>query len=58
MKDQRKVYDCKHFQWTSWRHYGCEMPEYACKLKGGTMGSCNGICSMYEPKGEDNGKTD
>lgn len=45
-----KAYNCKHFKWTSWNHYGVKMPEYACKLKGGTMGSCQGKCEKYERK--------
>ena len=35
-----RPYECIHFKWTSWNHYGVKMPEFACKLKGGTMGSC------------------
>lgn len=48
-----KPYECAHFKWTSWRHYGMEMPEYACKLKGGVMGSCEGVCKDFERRSED-----
>ena len=47
-----RPYKCKHFKWASWRHYGIKMPEMACKLKGGEMGSCQGICERYAPKEE------
>lgn len=29
------------------------MPEYACKLQGGVMGSCQGICQSYWPVDRD-----
>lgn len=45
-----RPYMCIHFKWTSWNHYGVKMPEFACKLKGGEMGSCGGICSKFERK--------
>ena len=45
-----KVYNCQHFKWASWKHYDCKMWEYACKLKGGFMGTCSGICQNYTPK--------
>ena len=45
-----KVYNCQHFKWASWKHYGCKMWEYACKLKGGFVGTCSGICQNYTPK--------
>lgn len=48
-----KVYDCKHFCWTSWKHYEQKMWELGCKLKGGKLGSCKGICKQFERK-EDN----
>lgn len=47
-----RPYMCKHFRWTSWRHYGVKMPELACLLKGGTMGSCQGICKQFDLKEE------
>lgn len=55
MDEKLRPYMCKHFKWTSWNHYGQKMPEFACKLKGGAMGSCGGICKQFEPKeGADN----
>lgn len=51
---ETKVYMCKHFKWTSWRHYEQRMPEYACKLKGGLLGSCKGVCKKFERKEDSN----
>ena len=47
-----KPYMCKHFKWASWTHYGSKMYEYACKLKGGGIGTCKGICEKFERKVE------
>ena len=59
MAEQLRPYMCKYFKWTSWRHYGNKMPEYACELKGGVMGSCGGICKKFERKdGTNNGGLD
>lgn len=53
MDDKLRPYMCKHFKWTSWNHYGQKMPEMACKLKGGFMGSCGGICKQFERREDD-----
>ena len=45
-----RPYKCKHFKWTSWNHYGCKMWEFGCLLKGGSIGSCNGVCENFERK--------
>ena len=47
-----RPYMCEHFKWTSWKHYGVKMPEYACKIKGGDMCSCKGICEDFRMKDE------
>lgn len=48
MPNELKPYMCKHFKWTSWTHYGSKMYEYACKLKGGGIGTCKGCCEKFE----------
>lgn len=50
-----RPYMCKHFKWASWNHYGVKMPELACNLKGGEMGSCKGICENFKKKESKNG---
>jgi len=52
--DERKyrIYECKHFCWTYWRHYGMKMPEGGCKLKNKELGSCRGICEKFEYRGD------
>ncbi len=52
MADKLRPYMCKHFKWTSWNHYGVKMPEMACKLKDGFMGSCGGVCNKFERREE------
>ena len=52
MKTVIRPYMCQHFKWTSWNHYGQKMPELACKLKGGEMGSCQEICEQFKLKEE------
>lgn len=47
---EMKPYMCKHFKWASWTHYGSKMYEYACKLKGGKIGTCKGCCEKFERK--------
>ena len=49
-KSRIRSYKCKHFKWTSWNHYGCKMWEFGCLLKGGLLGSCNGVCEKFERK--------
>ena len=49
-----RPYECKHFKWTSWKHYGVKMPEIACELRGGTLGSGKCFCDKFEPKEEGN----
>ena len=48
MANELKPYMCKHFKWTSWTHYGSKMYEFACKLKGGGIGTCRGCCDKFE----------
>ena len=48
-----KVYECKHFCWTSWNQYGQKMWEYGCKLKSGGLSSCEGICSDFGRRADD-----
>lgn len=50
MIEQLRPYMCKHFIWKYWNHYGQKMPELGCKLKGGYMGSCQGICTDFDRK--------
>ena len=47
-----RPYMCKHFKWTSWRHYGVEMPEGACEFCGYEMGSCKATCKDFDKKEE------
>lgn len=51
-KKKYRPYECKHFKWTSWNHYGVKMPEGACLLRGGDLGSCKCFCDKFEPKEE------
>lgn len=48
MADGVRLYECKHFCWTSWKHYGQKMWEPGCKLKNKELGSCKGICKNFE----------
>ena len=32
MERKYRIYECIHFCWTSWQHYGMKMPEGGCKL--------------------------
>ena len=54
MADGFRLYECKHFCWTSWNHYGQKMWETGCKLKNKELGSCKGICKNFERR-TDNG---
>ena len=45
-----RPYECKYFKWSFWNHYGSKMWEFGCKLNGGTLGSCNGICKKFEKR--------
>lgn len=49
-KKKYRPYECKYFKWTSWNHYGVKMPEGACLLRGGKLGSCKCFCEKFEPK--------
>ena len=53
MPNELKPYMCKHFKWTSWTHYGSKMYEFACKLKGGGIGTCKGCCEKFERRAND-----
>lgn len=51
-KKVMRPYMCKHFKWTSWKHYDVKMPELACAFKNYEMGSCKGVCNKFQPKEE------
>lgn len=51
-ENELKPYMCKHFKWANWKHYGSTMYEYACKLKGGLIGTCKGCCENFERKND------
>ena len=53
MPNELKPYMCRHFKWTSWTHYGSKMYEFACKLKGGGIGTCKGCCEKFERRAND-----
>ena len=48
MTNKLKPSACKHFKWASWTHYGSKIWEFACKLKGGGIGTCKGVCEKFE----------
>lgn len=55
MADGVRLYECKHFCWTSWKQYEQKMWETGCKLRNRELGSCKGICEKFERRA-DNGK--
>ena len=52
MADGVRLYECKHFCWTSWKQYEQKMWETGCKLRNRELGSCKGICEKFERRAD------
>lgn len=53
MANKVRLYECKHFCFTSWKQYGRKEWDTGCKLKNKELGSCRGICDKFERRDND-----